>query len=275
MYRKSTDSVKSSRFPVLRSPFCYHSGSPLADCKMINRIPLSLYLLSGILFTGNPVHAAIPVTQASTASPTVPQRISQASTSANVKLLLEDLPEGFQELPPELAASLASQFRLLTQQFQQANLNPENLFAFVNPESFQIVLGFTSPLSSEQDWVSFDTNVQQLQQPEIQQLLVSQLKQRLQGMGKINVLEYKPLPELNNLADTSTGFTLGIDMEGTPLQLDMATFRRGGMVAFTGVMYLNGQMPLIQVGDVAQKLDGRIVKVSAQSYPASLANYRF
>ncbi|MFW5666139.1 MAG: hypothetical protein ACOC2Z_11470 [Coleofasciculus sp.] len=88
-------------------------------------------------------------------------------------------------------------------------------------------------------------------------------------------MEYQPLPELNNFADTSTGFTLGIDMEGTPLQLDMATFRRGGMVAFTGVMYLNGQMPLIQVGDVAQKLDSRIVRVSAQSYPASLANYHF
>ncbi len=241
---------------------------------MIKRIPLSLCLLSGILFTGNPINAATPVTSASTASPPIPQRISQASTSANVKLLLEDLPEGFQELPPELAASLASQFRLLTQQFQQANLNPENLFAFVNPENLQIVLGFTSPLS-ETDWVNFDTTVQQLQQPEMQQLLVSQLKQRLQGMGEINVLEYKPLPELNNMADTSTGFTLGIDMEGTPLQLDMATFRRGGMVAFTGVMYVNGQMPLIQVGDVAQKLDSRIVQVSAQSYPASLANYQF
>ncbi|MEQ9620545.1 hypothetical protein [Coleofasciculus chthonoplastes] len=242
---------------------------------MIKRIPLSLGLLSSILFTGNPVNADIPLTPVSTASSTVPQTIAQASTSSNVKLLLEDLPEGFQELPPELAASLASQFRLLTQQFQEANLNPENLFAFVNPESFQIVLGFTSPLSSEQDWVNFDTTVQQLQQPEIQQLLVSQLKQRLQGMGEINVLEYKPLPELNNFADTSTGFTLGIDMEGTPLQLDMATFRRGGMVAFTGVMYVNGQMPLIQVGDVAQKLDSRLVQVSAQSYPAGLANYQF
>lgn len=241
---------------------------------MIKRISLSLGLLSGILFTGNPVHADIPLTPVSPASPTVPQTISQASTSTNVKLLLEDLPEGFQELPPELTASLASQFRLLTQQFQDANLNPENLFAFVNPESFQIVLGFTSPLS-EQDWVNFDTNVQQLQQPEIQQLLVSQLKQRLQGMGEINVLEYKPLPQLNNFADTSTGFTLGIDMEGTPLQLDMATFRRGGMIAFTGVMYVNGQMPLIQVGDVAQKLDSRIVQRSAQSYPASLANHQF
>ncbi|WP_044210587.1 hypothetical protein [Coleofasciculus chthonoplastes] len=241
---------------------------------MIKRISLRLGLLSGILFTGNPVNADIPLTPVSTASSTVPQTLSQASTSTNIKLLLEDLPEGFQELPPELTASLASQFRLLTQQFQEANLNPENLFAFVNPESFQIVLGFTSPLS-EQDWVNFDTNVQQLQQPEIQQLLVSQLKQRLQGMGEINVLEYKPLPELNNVADTSTGFTLGIDMEGTPLQLDMATFRRGGMVAFTGVMYVNGQMPLIQVGDVAQKLDSRIVQRSAQSYPAGLANHQF
>lgn len=242
---------------------------------MIKRISLSLGLLSGILFTGNPVNADIPLTPVSPASSTVPQTISQASTSSNIKLLLEDLPEGFQELPPELTTSLASQFRLLTQQFQEANLNPENLFAFVNPESFQIVLGFTSPLSSEQDWVNFDTNVQQLQQPEIQQLLVSQLKQRLQGMGEINVLEYKPLPQLNNFADTSTGFTLGIDMEGTPLQLDMATFRRGGMIAFTGVMYLNGQMPLIQVGDVAQKLDSRIVQRSAQSYPAGLANHQF
>lgn len=219
--------------------------------------------------TNNPVNAATPINSTSSTIPT----ISQASPSANVKLLLEDLPPGFQELPPELTASLASQFRLLTQQFQDANLNPNNLFAFVNPESFQIVLGFTSPLA-EDDWASFDTNLQHLQQPQIQQLLVSQIKQRLEGMGEINIVEYKPLPELNNFAHSSTGFTLGIDMEGTPLQLDMATFRRSEMIAFTGVMYLNGQTPLIHIGDVAQKLDDRIVKVLARSHSNGLAQGR-
>ncbi|MBE9128121.1 MULTISPECIES: hypothetical protein [unclassified Coleofasciculus] len=238
---------------------------------MAKRISLSLCLLSGILLRGTPIVTAMPTAQGSPNLLPVPQGVAQETASSTFKLTEEDLPPGFQKLPPELTASIASQFALFSQQFRQANLNPEDIFAFVNPESFQVILGFTSPLPNEPEQASFDASLQQLQQPASQQLLIDQLKKSLQVAGGVKVLEYKFLPELNNLADTSTGFTLGIDMQGQPMQLDMATFRRGEVAAFTAVIYLMGETPLIQVGDVVRKLDSRILKVSAHSKLWALA----
>ncbi|HBB35165.1 MAG TPA: hypothetical protein DDZ80_30775 [Cyanobacteria bacterium UBA8803] len=231
---------------------------------MAKIIPLSLCLLASILWCAAPATAAMSTTQTATNLNASPPIVAQTPTPAtNFKLTLEDLPSGFQELPPELTASLASQFQLFRQQFSQVNLNPDNLFAFVNPESFQVVMGFTSVLPNESDRTMFDVGLQQLQQPETQQLLVSELQQKLQGMrslGSVKVLDYKPLPQLNNLADTSTGFTLGIEMRRQPMRFDMATFRRNDVVAFTTVMYLDQEEPLIGVGEVARKLDNRIFK---------------
>jgi len=44
--------------------------------------------------------------------------------------------------------------------------------------------------------------------------------------------------------------------------------------AFTGVIYANGTQPAIAVGDVARKLDGRIVQLSAKPNHSPLATLR-
>jgi hypothetical protein len=242
-------------------------------------IPLSLCLLSAVIFIGVPAQAKTTV--ASTASPTtlvaqqgVAQSLLQLTAeqpaSAQATLTLADLPPGFTQLPPELAAAIASRLDALRQQLGQENLKPENFFAFVNQQNFQVVLGFTGKLPDQPAQTSLDTSLKRLQQPEVQQKMMSQLQEKLKGMGRIKVTEYKALPEFNNVANASTGMALGLEIQGQPIHLDFTAFRRNSVGAFTAVMYANGKQPAITLGDLAQKLDGRIVNLSADARRSSL-----
>lgn len=250
---------------------------------MAKRLSLTLCLLTGVIFSGMPVKAAITTSPASSnwqpiaqqgIAETFTQMAAEKPTSAQATLTLEDLPPGFTKLPPELAAEFASRLSVLSQQVRQGSLKPENFFAFANPENFQIVLGFTNKFPAQPEQASFDASLQQLQKPEVQQRLLSQLQEQLKNYGEIKVTEYRALPGLNNLADASTGITLALEMQGQPLRLDFAAFRRNKVGAFTAVMYPNGEQPAIAVGDVAQKLDNRIVQLSADANHSSLAQVR-
>lgn len=235
---------------------------------MLKRIPLSFCLLFGVLVAGVPAKAAM--TMAATASPT--QAIAKVGiadllklavepTPAASTLTLKDLPPGFTELPPEISAALSSRLDVLSQQIGPGNLKPENFFAFVNPQDFQIVLGFTSNIPNQPEQASFDASMQQLSKPEVQQRMLSQLQEGVKKLGEIKVTDYRTLSGLNNLANASAGITLGLEMRGQPLRVDCATFRRNSTGAFTAVMYPSDTKPKIAVAEVAQKLDGRIVQL--------------
>lgn len=248
---------------------------------MPKRIFLRLCLLSSLVFAGVPAQAAMTtvpsprdrITQPGTVK-TLPQIAAEEPASAQVALTLEDLPPGFTALPPELAATVASRLDVLKQQLGQGNMKLENFFAFVNPQNFQIVLGFTGKLPTQPEQASFDASLQQIQQPDVQQRMVGQLQNQLKSFGEVKVTEYKALPGLNNLANASTGMTMGLEMQGQPLQMDLAAFRRNGVGAFTAVMYAKGEKPALAVGDVAQKLDGRIVKLSPDTGGSSSGNVK-
>lgn len=250
---------------------------------MPNRIFLKLCLLSGVIFAGIPAQAVITTTsngsyRQSIAQPgiveTIPQIAAEEPASPQVALTLEDLPPGFTELPPELATTVASRLDVLKQQLGQGNMKLENFFAFVNPQNFQIVLGFTGKLPTQPEQAGFDSSLQQIQKPEVQQRMLSQLQEKLKSFKEVKVTEYKALPGLDNLANASTGMTMGLEMQGQPLQMDLAAFRRNGVGAFTAVMYAKGEQPALAVGDVARKLDGRIVKLSADAHRSPLARIR-
>ncbi len=241
---------------------------------MAKRIPLSLCLLSGVIFAGVPAQAALtPVSTASQTlaiaqqgiTATIYQIAVQQTASAQATLTVEDLPPGFTQLPPEIAAQISSQLDFFRQQLGQGTLKPENFFAFVNQRDYQIVLGFTGSLPDQPGQANFDSTLQQLQEPEVRELLLSQLRERLKAFGEVKVTAYEPIPDLNNVANASTGITLGLEMQGRPLRMDMAAFRRDAVGAFTAVMYANGGQPVVGVGDVARKLDGRIVQLSSQT----------
>ena len=244
---------------------------------MPKRLSLSLSLLTSVILAGVPAQAATPTAPTvSQQQPTTTQIISpiaaEQQATPQAALTLEDLPPGFTELPPEVATTIASRLDVLRQQLGQNSLQPENFFAFVNQQNFQIVLGFTGKLPNQSEQASFDANLQQQQKPEVQQMMLSQLQEKLKEFGGLKVTEYTALPELNNLANASTGLTMAMEMQGQPLRVDFAAFRRNNVGAFTAVMYpTNGGQPTAAIGDVAQKLDARILQLSADANRSPVA----
>lgn len=223
-------------------------------------------MLSGFLFTQSLSQATTPTRAIAKLGITdTILKLAAEPTPAATSLTLKDLPSGFTELPPEISAALSSRLDVLSQQIGQGTLKPENFFAFVNPQNFQIVLGFTSNIPDQPQQASFDANMQQLSKPEVQQQMLSQLQERLKKLGEVKVTEYRTLPGLNDLANASTGLTLGLETRGQPLRVDVAAFRRNSTGAFTAVMYPLGKQPQVNVGDVARKLDGRIVQPASPS----------
>ncbi|MBD1922335.1 hypothetical protein H6F77_14760 [Microcoleus sp. FACHB-831] len=229
---------------------------------MAKKLSLILGLLAGTLLAASPA-----VTSPLVGAPqiTAQQQVSPSETppkTTDATLTLEDLPPGFQELPPEITAQIASQFQTLVQQVSQQSVKPDKFTAFVNPQNFQLIVAFTGKLPDTAGQAQFDASLQQLQQPQVQQQLKTRLQQMLQAYQGIKVVDYQPLTELYSLANASTGLTLAVDMQGQPLRMDAAVFRRNAVGAFTVVTYVNGNKPTIGVGDVARKLDGKILQSS-------------
>ncbi len=229
---------------------------------MLKKLPLTLSLLAGVILSGTIARAAIEqqIVQSRIAEPDNSQIIAQKISSSAATLTLEDLPPGFQPLPPALVSQLASQFQAFSQQLAPGSLNPENFFAFVNPATFQVVLGFTGDVPEPSEQLNFDTNLQKLDDPQAQKQVIELLTEKLQEFGGIQIEDYASLPEMKTLADASAGMTMLVNMQGQPLRLDMASFRRNDVVAFTGVLYPNEQKSPIQVGELVNKLDDQIVK---------------
>lgn len=220
--------------------------------------------------TASPTHPQTqPIAQQGIAE-IIAQNAAELTASEQATLTLEDLPSGFAELPPELAAEVASRLDTLREQLGQNSLKPDNFFAFVNQQNFQLVFGFTGKIPDQAGQASFDASLQQFKQPEAQEQMVSQLRERLKNFGEIKITEYGAIPELNALANASTGLTLGLEMQKQPLRLDFAAFRRNSVGVFTAVMYAKGEQPAIGVEGVAQKLDDRIVKSSTDANGSSL-----
>lgn len=245
---------------------------------MAKRISLSLCLLAGVIVAGVPAQAAITTAQ-TLSQPlltakqgtikTVLQMAAEQLAPTPATLTVEDLPSGFTELPPEVTTMLASRLEIVKQELGQGNMKPENFFAFVHPKNFQIVLGFTGKLPNQSEQASFDASLDKANQPDVQQQTLSVLQENLKSFGEIKVTEYRSIPDLNNLANASTGMTLAMEMQGQPLRLDLAAFRRNATGVLTGIMYANGEQPLVGVGDLARKLDQRIEQFSANTTPAA------
>jgi hypothetical protein len=230
---------------------------------MPKKIPLNLCLLFGLLFAF-PAQAATPAIAKLGIADTMLQLAVEPTPAAST-ITLKDLPPGFRELPPEISAALSSRLDLLSQQIGQENLKPENFFAFVNPQDFQIVFGFTNKIPSQPQQASFDASMQQLSKPEVQKRMLTQLQERVKLLGEIKVTDYRSLPGLTDIANVSTGITIGLETRGQPLRIDIAAFRRDATGGFTGVMYPLDKQPTVGVGDVARKLDGRIGQLPAAS----------
>jgi hypothetical protein len=164
---------------------------------------------------------------------------------SKVVLSLEDLPSGFEVMS-------LSEFGLTKEGLSGDDFTVESLFAFMGTEPFELVIGFTTFLPTRLEQAGFDVA---LDQPEfIMESFVS-------GMGATEILEQKELADLDDIGEASAGMTVVANMEGIPMRMDMAVFRRDIVGAFVLVMYLDGDHPAVTIGETARQLDDRIVEM--------------
>lgn len=220
---------------------------PLTLCGL----GLSALVLPGLL-QGSPAIAADAVM----VSPAVaPAQIAQAPAERSLKLTLADLPQGFVEPPPAVAAQMVQQLEALSGQFQQSGVSPEDFYVYIHPTRLQIVVGFNGVVSNPEQ---FDYYLTQSQQPEQQTKITALIEQRLAGMDGIDLTHYETLEAVNGVGDRAAGIHMGLTLYESQFNTDLVTFRRGNVGLFTAVMYPQDQTPLVELLTLATQLDQRI-----------------
>ena len=222
--------------------------------RVKQQLALVLSILTSTILATSPLQAAPLPTEIK--QPTLEQPAVKATA-----LTLEDLPSGFQELPPSMKAEIASKIEPFKQLLIKENFPLNNFFAFVEPQKMEVVIGFTGMLSNQAQQGQFDAALQKARQPEFEQQ-IKKLAQKLPSSQEVKVLKYKSLPDLNNVAHLSTGFSLDATIQEMPVNFDVVSFRRNSVGAMTAVLYLTGNKPSVSVKDVATKLDGRVLQSS-------------
>lgn len=228
---------------------------------MLKQLPFAVYLAAIAVVPVQPIAFANTPKQS---APQAQLKQQQEPASGVVKLTQADLPTGFQELPPEFKSVLASQLAAFKPPQTRNPVPLDNIFAFVEPNNLQTVFGFSDKLESPVTAETFDAGLQQLQQPQLMAQAIDKLKQRLQKVPGVEIVDYKLLTPQQNLGNRSVGMTLAMKMRNlpTPLRMDITVFRRGKIIAATGVGYMDNTKPVVYVNDLAAKLDSRIVQSS-------------
>lgn len=176
-----------------------------------------------------------------------------------IALTLADLPPGFTEIPPSISEQIVAQFAVLRQEFGQEDLPITEVFAFFHPAQLQAIGGFTGEFATAADQARFDDQLVQLQDPETQAQVLEKLQTRLQDLGNVEVQGYTPLDDLADFGDAATGFTLDLTIQGIPFQIDLISFRRDRIGAFTALLSRQ-QSDRPPITDLAATLDRRIVE---------------
>ena len=191
-----------------------------------------------------------PVPPTATPIPPTPTPVPPSPTPtplpdlSNVVLTLEDLPSGFEAMPPV-------ELGFTEEDLSQDGFTVESLFVFLEAEHFELVMGLTALVATRLEQAGFDVA---LRQPDFV------LDSLIGGMGATDILEQKDLPDLDDIGDASVGVTVAADMEGIPMRMDIVPFRRDVVGAFILVMYIDGDVPIVPIGDVARMFDERIVE---------------
>lgn len=204
-------------------------------------------LVTGILMGSSPSIGQIEPTLAQNAQPQSTQRSSPSRDWSQLTIDAQDLPPGFQGMPAEDLAELK-------QELSENDFSVESVFAFMEPNNFELLLGLTTPLQNQQAENEFE---QILAEPEVLRKLVTD------GMGETAILEQTEIEELDNIGESVAGVTLKLNLEGVPANLEIVAFRREAIGAFVFLLYLDGQTPRMPIVNLARTLDNRAVGILA------------
>lgn len=209
-------------------------------------------LVAACLFTG--ICLGVTPGPAETSQPMLSQNVpsqraqprNQGRDLSQVVIDAQDLPREFQAMPPEELAKLK-------QELGQEDFPVESLFAFMEPTNFEMLLGMTTALKSQQEQKDFEAI---LASPESLQRLMTE------GMGATQIIQQTPL-RLENIGQAVAGVNLKLNLEGVPANLDIVAFRRDTIGAFVFLLYLEGQTPQRPIANLAGILDRRAQSILA------------
>jgi hypothetical protein len=199
--------------------------------------------------TPAPTDTPTPAPTDTPVPPATPEPTGQATAGAEadtsgastVVLLLEDLPSGFEEVNPV-------DMGLTKETMNSANFKVESIFTFLQPKTFEIVLGFTSLLPTKLEQVGFDAG---LRDPEFLS------KSVIGGMAGAEIVEQEDLA-LDDIGDKSAGLTIVSNMEGIAMRMNIVIFRKSTVGAFVTTMHIDKAETTVSVEDLARALADKI-----------------
>jgi hypothetical protein len=173
-----------------------------------------------------------------------------AADLSGLALTLQDLPAGFTEMPPATIKNIVSAI--------PKNCKPASVFSYYknDGQQFQVVTGFTWQLPNQLDLAKFDAEIREgsFAQQLSQSLNSSSNKEFQFANLTASTLEDK-------IGEVSAGWTTQGKIEGVPLNLELALFRRGKILSFMVIAYLDGTKPTITISQAARKLDSRMMEL--------------
>jgi len=163
-------------------------------------------------------------------------------------LSLRDLPAGFKEMPTAVMKKLASDL---------ASLKPATLFGYQksDEEQFQSIIGFTIQIPDQIELAQFDAEIRKGN-------FAQEFSKSLNGGSpEDHFPNVTPLTLEDRIGEISGAWTSKGTIQGKPVNAEFAVFRRGKIVSFLMLMYLNGKKPAITMSSAARQLDKRIMEL--------------
>lgn len=189
----------------------------------------------------SPKTNSVPSTedQSSPAATLAPERLSNISTA---RISLDELPAGFKEIPTDkiLEEEKASG--------KEAYL-PDVIFAFVNPDKFQVIFGMNYLLDTVTKRLSFNALLKDSE---------STLKDFAGAMGGKNIRDEQVLEGLDALGEKQAAATMLANLEDIPMRVDGILFKRDNIGSMILSMTMEGESPNISLRELGKLLDQHI-----------------
>jgi hypothetical protein len=185
-------------------------------------------------------------TQTTTPTPSRTPTITVEPTAdySWAKLTLDDLPPGFTEIP-------ADDFIAAMGELGDESLDFEDGFMFLDLERVHILMGFTVLIDSSRDQVGFDLLVSQ---PDIMaQLFISGLEEE-EGD---EILSQDAIADTEGLGDAANYFVIVVDLDGTPMLMDVLIFRQGSVGLILMLIHEDSDVPVVDVVELGSLVASR------------------
>ena len=179
--------------------------------------------------------------------------IVQRPDLSKAVITTEDLPNGFKPSTPDELAKLK-------RDFSSGELSVQSVFGFSNNGDLAqlgLIAGATYLIPDRFAQVDSSSIQNILSQKII--AIIGDVSQRFQGL-ELGRQPTQALTNLDGIGDFAVGATRALEVQCIPVRMDAVTFRRGKVIAFVLVGYVDGVRPAVNIATLARQLDSRIPK---------------